>query len=130
MATEFEEIKATFEEFAQAWNRNDGAGLGAFFADEGTLINPFGDRADGREAVSAMYSEYFGGMLAGTSTEITLTNVRALDGGLAFADGDQTIRAPDGTAILAVHLAALLRREGERWRYVDARPYTYASPPT
>jgi hypothetical protein len=31
--------------------------------------------------------------------------------------------------VLVVHVAALLKRDGERWRFVDARPYTYATAP-
>jgi uncharacterized protein (TIGR02246 family) len=122
-------VKAALDEFAAVWNRSDGAGLGAFFTDDGTLINPFGERAEGSEAVSSMYVSYFGGRLAGTSTEIVVSNVRLVDEYLAFVDGEQTIVAGDGSPVLAVHLAALMRREGGGWRFLDARPYAYASAP-
>ena len=111
-----------------AWKTNDGPAVGGFFVEDGSLINPFGQRADGRAAISAMYAEYFGGMLSGTSTTFTLANVRGIENNHAFADGEQTISAPDGTVVLVVHLAALLRRDGDSWRLVDGRPYTFAPP--
>lgn len=129
MSGQFDEISSTLAEFATAWKANDGSALAGFFAEDGTLVNPFGQRADGRHAVAGMYSDYFGGMLAGTSTSITLDTVRDLGGQRAFVDGKQTIVGSDGSEILAVHLAALLQREDAGWRLVDARPYTYAAAP-
>ena len=76
-----------------------------------------------------MYSQYFGGMLRGTSTTINLASVRAVEKNHALADGEQTIYAADGNVVLVVHLAALLRRDDDGWRFVDARPYAFATIP-
>lgn len=113
-----------FGAFTESWKTNDGGAVAGFFVEDGTLINPFGQRADGRVAVAAMYREYFGGMLRGTSTTFSLASVRPVEDGHAFADGEQTIYAAGGEVLLVVHLAALLRRAGDDWRFVDARPYT------
>jgi uncharacterized protein (TIGR02246 family) len=126
---EHEQIKSTYDRLCTAWKTNDGAKIASFFVEDGALINPFGQRADGRTAIAAMYSEYFGGMLRGTSTTIKLACVRAVENNHAFADGEQTIYAPDGNVVLVAHLAALLRRDGDDWRFVDARPYTFAAIP-
>lgn len=118
---------ATFlDQFAEAWADNDGAALGDFFAPDGSLVNPFGQRADGREAIGAMYSEYFGGMLAGTSTTIAVETIRQVGERDALIDAEQTISGPDGTVMLVVHLTGLLHRDGEDWCFVDSRPYTTA----
>jgi len=130
MSAQLDEIKAALNAYADAWKANDGSRLGGFFVDDGTLVNPFGQLADGREAVTAMYKEYFAGMLAGTSTTIEVTNVRDLDGDRAFIDADQRILAADGSQVLSVHLAALLQRQAGSWKYVDARPFTYAAAPS
>jgi hypothetical protein len=58
---------------------------------------------------------------------VNLTSVRAVDKNLAFADGKQTISAPDGKVVLVAHLASLLRRDGDGWRFVDGRPYVDAA---
>jgi len=121
-------IKASLDRFCAAWQTNDGAAVGGFFTDDGSLINPFGQRADGRTAVAAMYTEYFAGMLRGTATTVTLASVRAVGPDYAFVDSEQTITGSDGSVVLTVHLAALLRREGQDWRFVDARPYTFPQP--
>lgn len=129
MSAHFDQIKSTFDRFCDAWRTNDGAAVANFFVDDGALINPFGQRADGRAAIAAMYSEYFGGMLRGTSTTFNLGGVRGVENNHAFADGEQTINAPDGSVVLGVHLAALLRHDGDGWRFVDARPYAFATTP-
>jgi uncharacterized protein (TIGR02246 family) len=122
-------VLAFFKLFADGWKTNDGAVVASFFVEDGALINPFGQRADGRTAIAAMYSEYFGGMLRGTSTTFDLASVRAVETNHAFADGEQTISASSGEVVLVVHLAALLRRDGDSWRFVDARPYSFPAIP-
>jgi uncharacterized protein (TIGR02246 family) len=129
MSTSIEEIQTTLNRFCDAWKSNDGTAVGSFFSDDGTLINPFGERADGRAAVTAMYFQYFGGMLRGTSTAFKLAIVRTVENNHAFVDADQTINGSDGSVVLVVHLAALLRREAGAWRLVDARPYVVAAAP-
>ena len=47
-----------------------------------------------------MYSEYFGGMLKGTSTSISLTRVRPVEPDHAFADAEQTIYTKEPCRII------------------------------
>ena len=122
-------IVAFHDKLAAAWTANDGAAFAAFFTEDGSLINPFGERADGREALTAMYSEYFGGMLKGTTTSISLTQLRPVEPDQAFADAEQTIYAANGDVLMALHVVNLLRRDGDDWRLVDSRPYAFPPPP-
>jgi uncharacterized protein (TIGR02246 family) len=122
-------VEAFFEQAAHVWKTNDGHAFADLFTDDGSLINPFGERADGRAAIGEMYSTYFKGMLGGTSNATTVQSVRALGDDHAFVDGDQSVTGADGQVVLAVHLAALLRRDGDSWRFVDARPYVYPEIP-
>jgi uncharacterized protein (TIGR02246 family) len=121
-------VEQFLERLADAWKTNDGNSVGELFVADGSLVNPFGQRADGRNDVAAIYSEYFTGMLQGTTTTATLSVVRPAGPDHAFIDADQTIFGPDGSVLLAVHLAALLRRQEDTWRFVDSRPYAYAHP--
>ena len=114
---------------AAAWKANDGAEFAAHFTEDGSLINPFGERADGRAALTAMYSEYFAGMLAGTTTSIESTRLRAIDADHVLADSDQNVYAPTGDVILALHVVNLMQREGDDWRIVDSRPYAFSPVP-
>ena len=76
-----------------------------------------------------MYTEYFGGMLHGSTTSITLTTLRAIEDDHAFADADQMIYSATGDVILALHVVNLLKRQDGEWRLVDSRPYAFPPPP-
>src|SRR3954453_1537527 len=91
MSAQHDQVKAMLEGFAEVWKMNDGAAVAGYFTEDGSLINPFGERADGRDAIESMYSQYFGGLLGGTSTEVELTSVRPVGDDHAFADSTQTI---------------------------------------
>jgi len=125
-----ESVAAFHEKLAASWRDNDGAAFAAFFTEDGSLINPFGERADGRDALRAMYSEYFGGMLKGTTTSISLTHLRLVGSDHAFADAEQTIYSADGDVVFALHVVNLLRRDGDGWRLVHSRPYAFSLLPT
>ena len=129
MGQDTDSVAKFLDRFAETWATNDGQALADTFAEGGSLINPFGQRADGRAAVAAMYGEYFSGMLAGTSTAVRVESTRPLGDDEVFVDAEQAVTAADGAILLVVHLAALLRRDGEDWRFVDSRPYVFASPP-
>ncbi len=124
-----ENVTAFFGKVAETWNTNDGAAFAACFTEDGSLINPFGERAEGRAALTAMYRGYFGGMLKGTTTSIALTQLRRVEANHALADADQAIYGDNGDVVLALHVVNLLRGEGEDWRMVDSRPYAFAPPP-
>lgn len=127
MSTLFNQVESFFDGLTVAWKTNDGSVVASSFTEDGSLINPFGERADGRSAIAAMYTEYFRGMLGGTSTSFQLTHAHAIESDHAFADCDQAIYDPDGNVVLAVHISALLRREGGSWHFVDSRPYAFAA---
>jgi len=121
-------VDAFFRQVSDAWKSNDGGAFADLFTEDGSLINPFGERADGRTALATMYSQYFLTMLSGTTTSVTVGSVRPVGPDHAFVDGDQVITGPDGQVVLAVHLSALLRGDGDSWRFVDSRPYTFPEP--
>ncbi|MGQ0650463.1 MAG: SgcJ/EcaC family oxidoreductase [Gemmatimonadaceae bacterium] len=129
MSAHIDQIKSDHDRFVAAWRANDGDAVASFFVEDGALITPFGQRADGRAAIAAMYTEDFGGMLAGTWTTLKLSNVRVVESNHAFVDGEQTIYAADGSVVLVLHLSALLRQDRDSWRFVDSRPYTLDTVP-
>ncbi len=122
-------VASFYEKLAASWRDNDGAAFAAFFTEDGSLINPFGERADGREALTAMYNEYFGGMLKGTTTSISSTHLRPVGPDYAFADAEQSVYATNGEVLLALHVVNLLRRDGDDWLLVDSRPYAFPPRP-
>ena len=128
-ATITETVRASLDRFSAVWTAEGGRRLGDHFSGDASLINPFGQRADGREAIAAMYAQFFTGLLAGTSSRIELLTARPIDDLNVFIDATQTISAPDGTPVLVVHLAGLMTAAEDGWLFVDSRPYMYAAPP-
>jgi len=122
-------VVAFHKKLAAAWSANDGTAFATFFAEDGSLINPFGERADGREALTAMYSEYFAGMLKGTTTSIRLSHLRPIEPDHVLADAEQTIYAANGDVLMALHVVNLVRKDGDDWRLVDSRPYAFPPSP-
>jgi len=129
MPANFDYIPAMLGRFCDAWQTNDGAAVASFYTQDSSLINPFGERADGRDAIAAMYTRYYGGLLAGTGTVIEQQTVRYVEGYHAFVDANQAVVDLAGNTVLTLHVALLLRLEDDRWMIVDARPYAYAAPP-
>jgi uncharacterized protein (TIGR02246 family) len=129
-------VQQFFQLFADGWKTNEGTALASLFVEDGALINPFGQRADGRSAIAAMYSEYFEGMLQGTSTTFRLQSVRPVETSHAFADGEQTISASSppyfaATATAGVSLSPVPTpsrpfppepRPTTAWRFASSAP--------
>ena len=118
-------IQTLLDSTVTHWSHNDSDGLGSLFAPDASLINPFGQRADGRDAVAAMYRSFFavGMLLHRSTTMIDLESVRMSGEDSAFLDATQHLYRPDGDTLLVLHLTALIRRIDGTWYYSDARPY-------
>ena len=122
MTTSTESIDAFLRQVSATWKTNDAVAVGRNFADDGCLVNPFGERADGRPAVTTMYTQYFQTLLRGTTTAFQVNHARVVDERHVFVDAEQQILGADGAMVLDLRVPALLRREGDGWRIVDARP--------
>lgn len=122
-------IAAFYARLTESWAANDGTAFAALYTEDGSLINPFGERADGRAALGAMYDAYFDGMLKGTTTSVEVTDVRKVGADHVLVDADQSVHAGNGDVVLAVHVVNLMRQEAGEWRLVDSRPYAYLEPP-
>jgi uncharacterized protein (TIGR02246 family) len=119
-------LELTLKRFTEAFNRFDPAEVAAFWAEDGTVITPFGTWGEGRAGVAKAYGEDAATILKGTTSTFTITALRKVAPDLAFLDVDhevQNARRPDGTTgTMRLHLALLTRREGAAWRWLDARP--------
>ena len=49
MAADRASIQAFLDQAGQVWKTNDGGAFAELFTEDGSLINPFGERVDGRE---------------------------------------------------------------------------------
>lgn len=116
------DTRVVIENFCQAWNHGDAAAVAQTYAADGRLINPLGDIYDGRQAVRDGYAEYFNGMLAGSTTEISIDDVRRLADGLFVIDGTQVV---NGAPLPPLHITVIVRESNGNADIVEFRPYAF-----
>jgi uncharacterized protein (TIGR02246 family) len=119
------DVEALFEDLCRAWNRGDAHSVAAVYAPDARLVTPFGDEFDGRDAIRDAYVHYFGGLLAGTQTQITTGKVRHLGADLFIVDATQSITGPLGD----LHLTGVVRQSGDMAQIVELRPYAFLTMP-
>lgn len=124
------ELEERFRKFEQAFGAQDADEAGAMFAPDGTIINPVGERAEGRDQVTALFRRDFEGVLKGVKNKLTILSVRMVTPEFAFVDIQQELTGgkpmPGRPHPWVAHAAVLLTRQGGGdWMVLDARPYFF-----
>jgi uncharacterized protein (TIGR02246 family) len=119
------DMQALFDEVCAAWNRGDATGIAAHYAADGRLVDPFGGVADGRAEIEKVFVAMFGGLLAGTTSEIHIDDVRPLAPGTLIVEGSQRVTGPLST----LHVTAIVRQTGEHAEILECRPYQFLPAP-
>jgi uncharacterized protein (TIGR02246 family) len=126
-------LAATVKKFNEAFNRQDPKEVSSFWAADGTLISPIGNRGNGRSEVASVYAQDSQTILKGTTSTFRIDSVRMVKGGLALLDLDheiQNARMPDGTTgTMKLHVVMLVQKKGAGWQILDGRPYAFLKPP-
>ncbi|MBV8759336.1 MAG: SgcJ/EcaC family oxidoreductase [Deltaproteobacteria bacterium] len=114
--------------FDDAWQHRDPHARAQLFADDATLINPFGMRAESRADIEKVFTAETA-TIAHTSTHhFGAMQIQFLDADTAFVDADNLIgELPNGD--LRYHLVAIAKRTPEGWRWLAGRPYSFLPPP-
>ena len=125
-------LQKTLVAFTEAFNRFDAKAVAAFWADDGTLLNPMGNYGRGRAGVEKVFRDDAQKLLAGSTSTFTVKSARPIGSDCMLLDCDHEARGarlPDGTTgTLMVHLVLLAQRRGESWKWLDARPYVFVRP--
>lgn len=124
------DLEARFRAFEAAFGAKDADAVGAMFAPDGAIINPRGDRAEGRDQVTALFRRDFETILKGVKNKLTILNVRMVTPELAFVDIQQELTGgkpmPGRPSPWVAHAAVLLSKQGGGdWMVLDARPYFF-----
>lgn len=128
------DLEERFRAFEQAFGAQDADKVGAMFAPDGTIINPAGERAEGREQVTALFRKDFERVLKGVKNKLTILHVRMVTPELAFVDIKQELTGgkamPGRPHPWIAHAAVLLTKQGGGdWMVLDARPYFFVRRP-
>ncbi len=120
-------LETTLRKFNDAFNRFDSREVASFWAEDGTLLNPVGNYGRGRSEVQRVYHEDAETILGGSTSRFAITSARPVAPDCVLLDLDHEVtnfRRPDGTrGDVTLHLVLLARRGGDRWEWLDARPY-------
>ncbi len=128
------DLEERFRAFEQAFGAQDADKVGAMFAPDGTIINPGGERAEGRDQVTALFRRDFERVLKGVKNKLTILSVRMVTPELAFVDIQQELTGgkpmPGRPHPWIAHAAVLLSKQGGGdWMVLDARPYFFVPRP-
>ena len=127
-------IEQVWQQFSDAWARGDAPGRAALWAEDATLINPFGAEARGRAAIEKLFEQETAGFAKGTTHTFSNFSFRFLTSTIAEVDATGEIngmRGADGTPMppFKIHVFAILVKAGSKWEIKDARPYVTAAMP-
>jgi uncharacterized protein (TIGR02246 family) len=122
------ELKRRVEEMAEAFSAQDADKVAALFAPDGTIVNPMGQAATGREQVAQRLRTDFQGPLKGTKHAATVERVRMITPEIAFLDVRQELRGgnppPGAPRPWVAHIAAVARKDAAgTWSFLDVRPH-------
>ncbi|MDD5563943.1 MAG: SgcJ/EcaC family oxidoreductase [Thermoanaerobaculaceae bacterium] len=133
-AAEETAIQLVWQQFSDAWARGDARGRAALWAEDASLINPFGVQAHGRAAIEKVFEQESAGFAKGTTQTFSHFSYRFLTPRIAEVDATgeiEGIRGADGAPLpsLTLHVFAIVTKAGGKWQIKDARPYVIAPIP-
>jgi uncharacterized protein (TIGR02246 family) len=127
-------IKANFEKFAAAWNKQDAKTMASMYAADGSLITPGGKEGWGSDAVEKLLEEAVTVTLKGSKTSFEVHKIRFLKPDIAFVDATQIATgaiSPDGKPMpeIKVHASGTLLKKDGNWWFLDIRVCQFIMPP-
>ncbi|HKB72477.1 MAG TPA: nuclear transport factor 2 family protein [Thermoanaerobaculia bacterium] len=129
-----EAIKELNQDFVTAWNAHDAKKLAAVWADDGTLINPFGVKCSNRAEVEKLFEQELSGMMKASTYKIDSFTLRKACDDVMVGDWDATITGvidPSGNPAppFPHHVTSVYQNRGGHWALADARAFHLLPPP-
>jgi uncharacterized protein (TIGR02246 family) len=123
-------IKQSTTDFATAWGKHDPKALAACWAKDGDLIDPWGKKSEGRDAVEKFFShEHTGdGALAHCTYEMKSDSIRMISPDVSLEDWDVVLSGlkPEGAPAPLppqFHRVVVIRhKDGGKWPIAACRP--------
>jgi uncharacterized protein (TIGR02246 family) len=127
-------IEKVWQQFSDAWASGDAPARAALFAEDASLINPFGVKANGRAAIEKVFEMENVGFAKGTTHTFSDFSFRFLTPTIAEVDATGEIAKKPGAGgtaepVLTIHVFSIMEKTHGTWQMKDARPYVFAPPP-
>ena len=126
------EVRQRIADFSAAWSRHDGNAMGQFFADEGSLIDPWGREARGMQEVQQFFTELHSTGGKHSRNQLTVSHIDWLKSDVCVVDceGELTgMTDPKGNELPPTmhHLTLTMTKQGGTWLIAAARPVIYGA---
>ncbi|BCP52896.1 hypothetical protein K32_15130 [Kaistia sp. 32K] len=126
-----DEIQPLLDGIGACMDRGDAREAATYFTDDANVISPSGLTGSGITGVQRVLAADMASILKGTQSHFTIEAVRPL-GDVAFVDALHEISGIEaaGGQPFQIHLVALVRKQGNSWKLLEARPYAFMPPMT
>jgi uncharacterized protein (TIGR02246 family) len=119
-------VREVYDRFIAAWNAHDVAAIGKMWSIDGDHMEPDGETAKGREAVTMLMKRRHDTVFKTTRLNLSIADVWFMPGDVALVDGGYEIygiRGPDGKELPARrgHLTSVLIKEQGQWWIAASR---------
>ncbi len=120
-------LGAAVRRFNDSLNHLDAKEFVSCWADDGTLLNPFGNFGRGLDGVERVFHEHAEKRLQGSRTTVAIVGARRIADDCVLLDLDHDVQNygnPDGTrGPVRMHAAIVARKVGGEWKWIDVRAY-------
>ncbi len=127
-------IRQLNQSFVKAWNAHDPKMMAAVWAEDGSLINPFGEKCSNRAEAEKLFEKEQSGVMKASTFKIDSFALRRLDDNVVMGDWEATLTGmvdPGGKPLppWSNHVTALYQKRGGKWTVVAARAFQVLPPP-
>lgn len=133
-AADEQPIKDRLDEFQSAWNKDDTTAMAAVWAEDGSLINPLGVYAQGRDAIAKVFDQEHTGRFKATKYATSDVKIQWVTPDVAVVDVTANISGAhksDGSAApdYPHHVTWVFVKKDGKWMAAAARPYQFGTEP-
>jgi uncharacterized protein (TIGR02246 family) len=133
LASVEQSLESTVKRYNEVLTRFDAKEAAKFWADDGTLLTPFGSFGKGRSGVERVFGQDAPKLFEGAKIALSIVGARKIRDDCVLLDLDidaQNFKRPDGSRGPAkLHNVILAQRKGEGWQWLDVRPYAFLERP-
>lgn len=128
-----EAIRARAMQFPDAWNKHDAKAMVELWADDGDFVDPFGQAAQGKDAVEKLFAESFETYMKETTYSLSLKWIDMVRPDVAISTWDGMVggmKNPGGEALPDLHHIVTVvteKDENGKWWVVSTRAQVPAS---